>query len=113
MMLSILAEAALRSLLLGSAAWAGLRLFRIRNPHVHMTCWVMVLVASLSMPLLMHWTTVTITRDALPLAPPESLWPVGSPSPDLMPSMPPPEQAAPAPVHLETGRPLDWLAIAT
>ena len=75
MMLTILAESALRSLLLGSAVWVGLNLLRIQNPHVHMTCWVTVLVASLSMPLLMHWTTVTITLAPLPLPPPENLWP--------------------------------------
>ncbi len=70
-MLAILAESALRSLLLGSVVWIGLNLLRVRNPHVHMTSWVMVLVASLSMPLLMHWTTVSITLDALPVPAPE------------------------------------------
>ena len=52
-MLAILAESALRSLILGSVVWIGLNLMRVRNPHVHMTCWAMVLVASLAMPLLM------------------------------------------------------------
>ena len=66
-MLAILAESALRSLLLGGVVWAGLNLFRVRNPHMHMTSWAMVLLASLSMPLLMHWTTVTVTVDALPV----------------------------------------------
>ena len=45
--------------------WIGLNLMRVRNPHVHMTCWAMVLVASLSMPLLMHWTTVTVTGERI------------------------------------------------
>jgi len=53
MMLTVLAESALRSLILGSVVWIGLNLLRVRNPHVHMTSWVMVAVASLSMPLLM------------------------------------------------------------
>ncbi len=66
-MLAILAESALRALLLGGVVWIGLNLLRVRNPHVHMTCWAMVLVASLSMPLLMHWTTVTVTVNALPV----------------------------------------------
>ena len=66
-MLAILAELALRSLLLGGVVWIGLNLFRVRNPHMHMTSWAMVLLASLSMPLLMHWTTVTVTVDALPV----------------------------------------------
>ena len=83
-MLAILAESALRSLLLGSAVWVGLSLLRLRNPHVHMTAWVLVLLASLSMPLLMHWTTVTITLDALPVPAPETLWTAGSPSPESL-----------------------------
>ena len=65
-MLAILAESAFRSLILGSAVWVGLHLLRVRNPHVHMTSWAMVLMASLTMPLLMHWTTVTVP---LPLPP--------------------------------------------
>jgi beta-lactamase regulating signal transducer with metallopeptidase domain len=69
MMLTILAEAALRAFVLGGAVWLGLYLFRVRNPNVHMTAWTLVLLASLAMPLLMHWTTVTITVQA-PLAPP-------------------------------------------
>src|ERR1700741_736155 len=76
-MLAILAESALRSLLLGGVVWIGLNLFRVRNPHIHMTSWVMVLVASLSMPLLMRWTTVSITVDALQVAAPDALWPSG------------------------------------
>ena len=85
-MLAILAESALRSLLLGGVVWIGLNLFRVRNPHLHMTAWAMVLAASLSMPLLMHWTTVTVTVDALPLPAAERLWPAGgswgNPSPE-------------------------------
>ena len=68
-MLAILAEAALRSFMLGSVVWLGLKLLRVRNPHVHMTSWVLVLLASLAMPLLMQWTEVTITVPAAPLAP--------------------------------------------
>lgn len=83
-MLTILAESALRSLVLGSVVWVGLNLCRIRNPHVHMTAWVMVLVASLAMPLLMHWTTVTITLDAPPVSAPapDHLWPTDAPLPE-------------------------------
>ena len=113
MMLAILAEAALRSLLLGSAVWVGLKFLRLRNPHVHMTCWVMVLVASLAMPLLMHWTTVTISRDSLPMPAPENLWPIGSPSPEPLPTSLSPDPAAPAAAHLENERPVNWFAVAT
>ena len=89
MILAILADSALRSLILGSVVWIGLNLLRVNNPHVHMTSWVMVLVASLSMPLLMHWATVSVTVDALPLPAPEALWPAGSPLPEpLNPSLP-------------------------
>ena len=101
-MLAILAESALRSLLLGGVVWAGLNLFRVRNPHMHMTSWAMVLLASLSMPLLMHWTTVTVTVDALPVPAADHFWPAGpsgSPSPGPLHGMVPAEQgmaAAPA-----------------
>ena len=85
-MLAILAESALRSLLLGGVVWIGLNLFRVRNPHLHMTAWAMVLAASLSMPLLMHWTTVTVTVDAPSVPAAERLWSAGNswsnPSPE-------------------------------
>jgi hypothetical protein len=32
--------------------WIGLNLLRVRNPHLHMTTWIVVLAASLAMPLL-------------------------------------------------------------
>ncbi|MBR0857978.1 M56 family metallopeptidase [Bradyrhizobium liaoningense] len=66
-MIATLAEAALRSFVLGSVVWFGLNLFRVRNPHVHMTAWVVVLLASLAMPFVMHWPTLTITRPSLPM----------------------------------------------
>ncbi|MEH2612799.1 M56 family metallopeptidase [Bradyrhizobium sp. AZCC 1693] len=114
-MLAILAESALRALLLGGVVWIGLNLLRVRNPHVHMTCWAMVLVASLSMPLLMHWTTVTVTVDALPVPAAEHFWPAGptgSPLAEPLREMLPAEQgmaaARSAPVQA-----LNWLALAT
>ena len=113
MMLAILAESALRSLLLGSAVWVGLNLLRVRNPHVHMTCWVMVLVASLSIPLLMHWTTVTITLAPLPVPTPEHLWPANSPLPELLRSSPPPELGMPVAAHGGNYEAVNWLTLAT
>jgi hypothetical protein len=76
-MIATLAEAALRSFVLGGAVWLGLYLFRVRNPHVHMTAWVVVLLASLAMPFVMHWPTLTIARPSLPLPlpMPDDLWP--------------------------------------
>src|SRR5262249_53290247 len=76
-MIATLAEAALRSFVLGGVVWFGLYLFRVRNPHVHMTAWVVVLLASLAMPFVMHWPTLTIARPSLPLPVPmpDDLWP--------------------------------------
>jgi hypothetical protein len=86
-MLAVVAEAALRSLLIGGAVWTGLYLFRVRNPHVHMTSWLMVLLASLSMPLLMRCSIFTITLQSLPAVAradgglnAASLWPIEAPS---------------------------------
>jgi BlaR1 peptidase M56 len=79
-MLALLLESALRSLLLGAAVWVGLRLFRVRNPHVQMTAWTLVLVASLAMPALMRIVTVTI-----PAAPPTPLAQIIWPAPAVDP----------------------------
>jgi hypothetical protein len=114
-MLTILAESALRSLLLGGIVWIGLNLLRVKNPHVQMTAWAMVLVASLSMPLLMHWTTVTVTVDALPL-PVDRLWPAGNPladSPQEMLLTPPLSEPGVPVVHGAQATGFDWLALAT
>ncbi|MGA7998225.1 MAG: M56 family metallopeptidase, partial [Bradyrhizobium sp.] len=111
MMLTILAESALRSLILGSVVWIGLNLLAVRNPHVHMTSWVMVLIASLSMPLLMHWTVVSITTEALPVSAPEYLWPAGSPEP-LRSSLPS-ELGMPVAVRGESYPVVNWLAVVT
>ncbi len=62
-MLAYLAEAALRSFLLGFAVWAALKFLRVQNPQARMTAWTGVLVASLAMPALMHWATVTVPHD--------------------------------------------------
>ena len=85
-MLAILAESALRSFLLGSIVWVGLNLLRMQNPHVQMTSWAMVLIASLSMPLLIHWMTVTITLEPSAVPTPEKLWPSGIPLPEPLSS---------------------------
>jgi hypothetical protein len=115
-MLAILAESALRSLVLGSIVWVGLNLLRVRNPHVHMTSWAMVLAASLLMPLLMHWTTVTITLDPLPVPTPENLWPDRIPggllSEPLSPS-PPSEPGTPGVAGGEHAEAVNWWGLAT
>ena len=60
MMLTLLVEAALRSLALGGTVWLGLTLLRVRDPRAHMTAWTSVLVASLAMPLIMNSLTLTL-----------------------------------------------------
>jgi hypothetical protein len=112
-MLAILAESALRSLVLGSIVWVGLNLLRVRNPHVHMTSWAMVLAASLLMPLLMHWTTATITLDPWPLPTSEKLWPAEIPlSEPLIPSLPP-EPGVPGVARGENEEAVNWWGLAT
>jgi hypothetical protein len=66
-MLALVLEAALRSLALGSVVWLGLTLLRVRDPRVHMTAWTVVLVASLSMPMIMHWVILTLPSAVPPL----------------------------------------------
>jgi hypothetical protein len=58
--LALLAESALRSLLLGAAVWLVLRCLRVRNPQAHMTAWTVVLIASLLMPVLMRSLSVPL-----------------------------------------------------
>jgi beta-lactamase regulating signal transducer with metallopeptidase domain len=74
-MLAVLAEAALRSFLLGGAVWLGLTGLRVTNPHVQKAAWIVVLAASLSMPLLMHWAKVPLTVQPPPVAAQEALTP--------------------------------------
>lgn len=73
-MLPVLAEAALRSLLLGSLIWIGLKLCRVSNPQAQMTAWLIVLGASLVMPFMMHEPTVTLTLPETPLREPDPIW---------------------------------------
>ena len=110
-MLAILAESALRSLVLGGAVWVGLHLFRVRNPHVQMTCWAVVLIASLAMPVLMHWTTVTIPLAPSVIEAPAQLWTATVMAPDGLPSSLPltSVQADAA----ATPHDLNWSAVAT
>lgn len=51
-MISLLIEAALRSLLVGLVVAIGLRVFRVRNVVAQKAAWTFVLVAALAMPLL-------------------------------------------------------------
>jgi bla regulator protein blaR1 len=86
-MLALLVESALRSLLLGGAVWIGLKLLRVKNPHVHMASWTMVLLASLSMPVLMHSITMTIPASPLPVQTPEMVWASANQPPEPLNSL--------------------------
>lgn len=112
-MIATLAEAALRSLVLGGVVWFGLNLFRVRNPRVHMTAWVVVLLASLAMPFVMHWPTLTISRLPLPVSVPDDVFPADvsmleTPQPAL--SVAPGAAVAPP---ARSGLSIDWWLIAT
>jgi hypothetical protein len=109
MTLAILAESALRSLLLGGAVWIGLNLLRVRNPHVHMTSWIVVLAASLAMPLLTRWTIVTVTLPALPMPAPELFWPADPALPEAQLPLDTVAPAAAAASHVT----FHWLGLAT
>jgi TonB family protein len=55
MTLEFLMNGALRLLLLGAAAWITLRIARVRNPHVEVLVWRMVLIAGFALPALLYW----------------------------------------------------------
>ena len=58
-MIPTMIEAALRSMLVALAVWAGLRVFRVRNVLAQKACWGLVLAASLLMPLLVRWPALS------------------------------------------------------
>jgi hypothetical protein len=125
-MLALLVESALRSFLLGAAVWVGLRLLRVKNPHMQMTAWTLVLLASLAMPAVMRVVTVTI-----PAAPPaplaQMIWPAPAIIPPVIEGTPQPappslseprtaEKAAPAPrdgIEAVARSTVDWRTAAT
>ncbi len=59
-MLPLLLESAVRSLALGAVVWVALKLLRVRNVHAQTVIWIVVLAASLLMPLAMQGPTVKI-----------------------------------------------------
>jgi hypothetical protein len=62
-MLGLLADAALRLIVLGGTAWLSLTLLRVRNPQLCMTAWSVVLIVLMAMPVLTPWMRVTIPSD--------------------------------------------------
>ena len=112
-MLAILIESALRSFLLGSIVWVGLRLFRVRNPQVHMASCLLVLIASLLMPLLMHWMTFTITVDPVQVSAPEDLPPMKTLLPEPSYASPTSEPGIPDIARGESSIAINWYGLAS
>jgi beta-lactamase regulating signal transducer with metallopeptidase domain len=59
-MLTLITESSIRSLALGATVWIGMKAARVRNTQAQITAWTLVLAASIAMPALMRWPTVTI-----------------------------------------------------
>jgi beta-lactamase regulating signal transducer with metallopeptidase domain len=113
-MIAALAEAALRSFALGGVVWIGLNLFRVRNPHVHMTAWIVVLLASLAMPFVMHWPTLTIDRMPLSVPAPDEPWPADlSMLERTQPTLPIVPGAATTAPAVKAGVSINWWMVAT
>ena len=113
-MLALLGESALRSLLLGGVVWIGLKLLRVKNPHVHMASWTIVLLASLSMPVLMHSITMTIPASPLPVQTPEMVWSSASLSPEPLYSVEATQALEPGGIVVKAAsRAINWWALAT
>jgi beta-lactamase regulating signal transducer with metallopeptidase domain len=68
-MITVIVEAALRSLALAALVWLAVTVLRIRNPHIEKLIWTTVLLSALAMPALMQWTLppqIPIASSALP-----------------------------------------------
>ena len=98
-MLSMMLEAAIRSLMLGAVAWTALACLRVKNPITRLTVWTGLLYVAIAMPLL-----VAARHSVLPALPvlPSVPMPL-PPSFDAMMSaplaMPAPTVSAVAPMH--------------
>ncbi len=55
MMTAWVVESALRSLIMATVVWTGIKLLRVRNVAVQKTAWALVLMAAVAMPGLMGW----------------------------------------------------------
>jgi len=77
MISSLLLEAALRSVLLALAVWAGLRVFGVKNVLAQKAAWGLVLVSALAMPLLLpfsaHWSVLPANVRVVIPADPQTL----------------------------------------
>jgi beta-lactamase regulating signal transducer with metallopeptidase domain len=105
MMLPIILEAAVRSTLLLLVVLLALKGLRIRNPHVLMAAWQMVLGASLLMPFLVDWARFTVTPQGLPLL---EIVPT-----DLVGLLAPATPQAASEIEFAATTAVDWLAICS
>jgi beta-lactamase regulating signal transducer with metallopeptidase domain len=65
-MMSLILESAARTLVLAIAAWAALRLLRVRHVIAQKIAWSLVLAAAIAMPFLMRWRWVKVNPIAIP-----------------------------------------------
>jgi beta-lactamase regulating signal transducer with metallopeptidase domain len=65
MMFALLLESAVRSLVLAIAVYLGFTVFRVKAAQTQRVVWTVVLIAALSMPLLMQWSTVRLPAPAV------------------------------------------------
>jgi beta-lactamase regulating signal transducer with metallopeptidase domain len=107
MMLPVVVDAAVRSALLLVVVLLALKALRVRNPHILMAAWQMVLAASLSMPLLVVLARLTLPPHGLPVA--EML------PPDLAALVGPARVAPALPEATADVEPtaVDWLTVAS
>jgi beta-lactamase regulating signal transducer with metallopeptidase domain len=100
-MISLLIEAALRTLLVALAVAGGLRLLRVSNVLAQKKVWCLVLAAALTMPLLMRWQWLSASA---PIRVPVSPWgqrtdsrpPEAASASSSLPSAATPLEASPA-----------------
>jgi beta-lactamase regulating signal transducer with metallopeptidase domain len=107
MMLELLAASAVRSIVFGGVVGFGLKLLRVRNPHMQMAAWTVVLAVSLAMPALTPWMRVTIPPSPLARMPwtdvPRAGREVSMPAAPAAASEAQPDGKASRPSH-----PVDW-----
>jgi beta-lactamase regulating signal transducer with metallopeptidase domain len=84
-MITVIAEAAVRSLALAGLVWLAIKVLRIRNPHIEKSIWTTVLVGALAMPVLMQCTLAPQIRIASKALPSISI--TGAMLPTLEPSL--------------------------
>jgi bla regulator protein blaR1 len=73
-MIALIVEAALRSLVLAAVVWLAMAAIRPRNPHLHETVWITVVLASIAMPFLIAFSIAPeIPAPASVLAPGSAL----------------------------------------